>query len=108
MRNAEGRLNVKINTLVEAQDTKGSIQTYQRVSAKSLADTLPGLRRGEEMECSPAEERTGGISPKLMRLKNKTTVPDGLLTKTSTPRRPQNCHDINENYKTKYRQRINH
>lgn len=51
------------NMLIETQDKKGSIQTYQCASAKSLTDTLPGLRRREEMEHTPAEERTGEISP---------------------------------------------
>lgn len=45
------------NLLIETQDKNRSIQTYQYVFAKSLADTLPGLRRTEEMKHTPAEER---------------------------------------------------
>lgn len=45
------------NPLTDTQDKSTSIQTYQYVSAKSLADALPGLRRTEEMKQMPAEER---------------------------------------------------
>lgn len=43
--------------MIETQNKNRSIQTYQYVSAKSLADALPGLRRTEELKQTPAEER---------------------------------------------------
>lgn len=38
------------NPLTDTQDKNTSIQTHHYVSAKSLADALPGLRRTEEMK----------------------------------------------------------